>query len=486
MGENPYDKQNDGFFDDINVEELEKKKAQEGEKKLRSKNPYQLQEMQNEGGRYEVKTKKPRSKASKILLSILLGVLIFISGGLTTWFSLGKNTRSFLKTKFLIENLYYDDVSEEDFYGVVFDAINENLLDPYSRYYTADEYQSVLEEYTGLYAGVGLTFLTAETSLRVSYVKGNSPAERAGIKAGSVITGVGRSQTEITACSDYQQFKDSIMQFGIGETFYVQVLDGETSKVLPLAREEFIENYVFYRTNQTAYRFTGKKATDMVEGGEPLSVLDDDTAYIRLTLFNGSAAKEFDKVMELFKKEGKKHLVLDLRDNGGGSMDVLTEIAKYFCKTSEDKSPLIARAIYKNSEEDFYASENVYDEYFTAESQIYVLADNGTASASECLMGCMIDYGATSYENVCLFERSGWNAEGEKETKTYGKGIMQMTLPLLFGKDALKITVAKIVWPVSGNCIHDRGILPSDGAKTAKQLDNDDMEIEESLKTLIK
>lgn len=77
------------------------------------------------------------------------------------------------------------------------------------------------------------------------------------------------------------------------------------------------------------------------------------------------------------------------------------------------------------------------------------LRTTGTASASECLIGCMMDYGAISYSDIYLSSRSG-------ETKTYGKGIMQRTFASsLFGKpDAIKLTTARILWPLTENCIH--------------------------------
>ena len=98
------------------------------------------------------------------------------------------------------------------------------------------------------------------------------------------------------------------------------------------------------------------------------------------------------------------------------------------------------------------ASGNVYDEYFATDSQVYVLADSASASASECLLGVLIDYGTVDYARICLSERAG-------VAKTYGKGIMQVTFPLSIARgDALKLTTARVLWP-SEKCIHDRGIL---------------------------
>ena len=83
----------------------------------------------------------------------------------------------------------------------------------------------------------------------------------------------------------------------------------------------------------------------------------------------------------------------------------------------------------------------------------------------------MLDYGAISYADICLTENFG-------TAKTYGKGIMQSTYPLgLINADAIKLTTAQIYWPISGNCIHGRGILPEDGTKTSEQYFEKDQEI---------
>ena len=181
--------------------------------------------------------------------------------------------------------------------------------------------------------------------------------------------------------------------------------------------------------------------------------------------------------MERFRTDGKKNLVLDLRGNGGGSLDVMREIAGYLCKTTE-KKPVVAIADYGERREKFRANFNVYNEYFTDDSRICVLADNETASASECLIGAMLDYGTITYADVCL------SGLGES-AKTYGKGIMQTTFYLnLLKGDAIKLTTAQIRWPISDTCIHDRGILSSDGTKRVVKTYGGDIELIQAIAEL--
>jgi carboxyl-terminal processing protease len=239
-----------------------------------------------------------------------------------------------------------------------------------------------------------------------------------------------------------------------------------------------VENYVFYRTHDQSYAFTGSKATELVERGAPLTCLGEDTAYIRFVQFGGEAADAFAQVMSLFKQEGKKHLVLDLRDNGGGYLDIMQGIAKYFTKNTTENRPLAVIADYGEIQKGFNAKGNLYNDYFTEDSHIYVLADNGTASASECLIGFMVDYGAVDFSDICLIERNG-------AAKTYGKGIMQTTFLMGVTGDAIRLTTAEIRWPVSNRSIHDRGVLPEDGAKSAPANHYGDGEIESALTTLV-
>jgi C-terminal processing protease CtpA/Prc len=91
----------------------------------------------------------------------------------------------------------------------------------------------------------------------------------------------------------------------------------------------------------------------------------------------------------------------------------------------------------------------------------------------------MLDYGAITYSDICLSERSG-------VAKTYGKGIMQSTRPFsIFGNsDAMKLTTAQIYWPKSENCIHGRGVLPEDGTKTVSESYEKDVEISSAITKL--
>ena len=414
---------------------------------------------------------------------VALAVVLFVVGYLASALQYDQELRALKKIKQAIQTQYYEEVTDEEFYGVLFDAINEDLLDRYSAYMTPDEYAAVTKEATGEWSGIGVTFLTEDSNgnpqMLVRRVSGNSPAETAGVKEGDFIIAYGLTAETLFESNDYDPFYAFVQARAKGEKFLLKIRRGENTELIEIYKDTFVENYVFYRSKDTAFAFSGSGATELVAKGEPLTALDDKTAYIRLTQFNGNAAKEFSKAMEKFKEEGKTDLVLDLRENGGGYMNILQEIASYFCKGETGKS-LIAVAKYRDGHrEEFYSDKALYGKYFSDESKIKVLADDGTASASECLLGCMLDYGAISYTDICLIERGG-------VAKTYGKGIMQSTFPFGLGNtDAIKLTTAQIFWPKSENCIHGRGILPEDGAKSVKENYQKDGEILSALGVLM-
>ena len=462
----------DGFFDDA--------PSFEGE------NPDNMQKKQNPP--YAPIPQRPYKKKEKSIWKILgvisMVAVIFFCGMLTTWLCLDKEIRTLVKVKRVIDKEYYQDISDDDFYRVIFSAINDDLLDPYSKYMTDDEYYAMENNSAGARSDCGVKFsiLLKESGQQVMVyrVAENSPAEVAGLQVGDQIVGFGLDEENITYSDDYENgLKPFMASIEDSQPFVFMIKrgDGESFSV-QLSKGNYVESYVQYRTNKTSYGFTGDGALTYVEKGKALSCLADDTAYIKLSQFTGNAAVGMDYVMAQFKTDGMKNLVLDLRNNGGGYVEYVQYIARYFCKEAKQGNPVMAIADYGKSQEQYYAGGNVYSDYFAQDSRIVVLADNGTASASESLIGCMLDYNTIEYSDICLAERSG-------VAKTYGKGIMQTTFYLdMFKKDLIKLTVAELKWPVSGLSIHARGILPEDGTQTVAEHYNIERETENAIALL--
>lgn len=459
---------------------------EENERKDQTEDGEAFSEFTEEKGRKNARGGKiDRKKLQRRLIAGLLAVAVFGGGFAVGRLTLDPEMQSLIQLKNAIQKEYYLEVDDAQFYNVIFDAINDQLLDPYSRYMTADEYASQNAASKGQQSGIGVTFLTKTDDgfdqMLVSRVSGNSPAEAAGLKEGDRVIAFGKSESEMTESVVFTDFSAFLGGCATGEEFFLLLLaeNGE-QRTVSLSKQAYVENYVFYRSDDSSYGFVGANATELKEVGTPLACLDADTAYIRLTRFYGAAAKEFAGAMNVFKEEGKKDLVLDLRGNGGGALDIAQEISSYFCKNSEEKYPAAVIADYGEKIYTFKAKGNYYKDYFTEDSRICILADSSSASASECLIGVMVDYGATAYGDVCLIERNG-------VAKTYGKGIMQTTYNLPgFRGDAVKLTTATIRWPVTGKTIHGVGVLPEDGALVVGETYKADGEVTAAIEALFR
>ncbi len=449
----------------VEANEIEKQEKEEAAVDVSSSKS--LYQEEKDGGMSELNDNSaPKKRASKrkiwrSILAVAIAVGLFFGGMCTCWFMLDPQLRALWATKRQIQKEYYEEITDEEFYGTVFSAVNYQLLDAYSAYMTADEYASNTADLAGNRSGVGIVFSTADEAgnprLLVTRVCGNSPAERAGLQPGDYVVGFGKTAQTIAESVVFDELTGFLAELADGEEFYIEIMRGNEKKQLVLSKQEYVENYVFYRSKTTSWHFIGEDGRTETQGNNPLDCLDTKTAYVRLVRFGGNAADAFALAMQRFKTEGKKNLVLDLRGNGGGSLDIMLSIARYFCKNAQEEEPVVAIADYGEDKEYFTCDGSLYSEYFSADSKIMVLADGDSASASECLIGCMLDYGAIAYKDICLIEKNG-------VAKTYGKGIMQTTY-LLFadGKDAVRLTTATISWP-KGNCIHGRGVLASDGA----------------------
>ena len=163
-------------------------------------------------------------------------------------------------------------------------------------------------------------------------------------------------------------------------------------------------------------------------------------------------------------ENGKRKLILDLRGNGGGYVDICQSVAKFFVPAPENSFSLIATAEYKKDPKTDKSKTEIFKssaiEFGTYNyTKIIVLADENTASASEMLIGAMLSYDTQDKIEVVLAPSK--DDDGQTVYKSYGKGIMQTTYVNTFGGGALKLTTAKLVWPDGKTCIHGVGITKS-------------------------
>jgi carboxyl-terminal processing protease len=425
---------------------------------------------------------KNKKRFISILGVVLSAIFVFFIGFGACWFTLDSEMRTLIQVKRKIDREYYQEISNDLFYDAVFDAVNNSVLDGYSEYMNPDDYADVNADLAGNRSGLGVVFLTRDSEdnpqMLVSRVCGNSPAASAGIVEGDKLIAFGKTQSEMQESVVFDEFSRFLNSCKENEDFYLKLQTQDGEKVISIAKRVYVESYLFYRTNTQAYTFTGASANKLTEFGAPIVDLPEDTAYIRIIRFTGNVASQFKQAMALFKEQGKKNLVLDLRGNGGGLLDVMQEIGAYLCKNTNSKKPILAVADYGDSKEIFRAKGNLYSKFFQEDSRVCVIADIGTASASEALIGAMLDYGTIAYSDICLIEEDG-------AARTYGKGIMQTTYIMnWFTQDALKLTTATIRWPVSNTCIHGRGIVAADGTHLVPRMYGYEPELSAAIKTL--
>lgn len=360
---------------------------------------------------------------------------------------------------FDLDEAFLQSASKEDLFG------EHGVLDRYSAFYDRSALKTHVSASRGEHTAFGVSLSPAEGGAIavVAWVAGNSPAENAGLTEGAYLYGAGEEITSVRRLS-YVEISSYLSSKAGGETVCLATATGlgaDESELtyLTLTKSAYVENYVYYADDAVSCRFAGSRANEPVIGQSYLPEhFPADAGYIRIREFAGGAGEQFKTALSLFSTRGKKHLVLDLRSNGGGSVDIFSSVASYLCKNARGTRFITGYAVYKDGKKEYFRSKgNYYNDYFSADSVVYVLANAGTASASEALVGALVDYGTIGYENILLEEQNG-------EYRTYGKGVMQTTVSNLLNGEAVKLTTAKVCWPVSGKSIHGVGIRDTDGA----------------------
>ena len=407
-----------------------------------------------------------KSKTNKILIpiiAVLSAVLIFFLGFFTrelTYSSLKKTALNILDK---YEKYYY--YESDDVIGVISDAI----FDKYSTYMTKEEYQLVTENAYGRNQGIGVSF--AGSSLKISNVLYNSPCDKAGVKAGGTVVAVKIDGVD-KPFSDYQGLFNILDGTNIGSTVSLSVDYSGEITTYDVVKSIYKRSYVTYIDNSGTYSFID-------DGGMKLCLRNIDgitlpkTAYIRYDQFSGKGSGtdgsvgQLKSVLSKFSSNENKNLILDLRNNGGGDMKILSEVAGLFVEKESDNQVLCLSKDKYQKETKFYIKNSLYSTY--GFEKIIVLANQNTASASEVLIGAMLDYDTQNKLTVVL---DGFTENGQTTYRTYGKGIMQTTYLNVDGS-AVKLTTAKMFWPKSNISIHGIGVTENTSSKVKNATNGD-------------
>lgn len=426
-----------------------------------------------------------KSDVSKKIIAVIVAVAVVAVSFLAGFYTRKLTQPAYVSTyEWVINTInkkYFYDFDAEDCEGLSLKEITSKL-DRYSAYYTAEEYKAVIKENEGAKSGLGITYnYIPDEGARIVSVLGNSPAYLGGIRAGETLTSGTftengeEKRVDFTSAQSFSQFIDG-RETGEKFTLAAKAEDTKQEESFEVSKEFYTASYAFYATNKTAWevRYAGNaKTPSLIEAPkDKIEYLPDGAAYIRLNQFFGNAGDEFGKLMEKFNAESCTSLILDLRNNGGGYVSVMQDIAGYFTSAITDKTYVAMTAQYKNGRKEVYNCVRHGGAGLVPKgTEVYLLANSGTASASEALTGVLVSCGALKYENIFLSDFSkeylGFAGEGAKTAQSYGKGIMQTTFVKPLTNEALKLTTAQIYWP-NGKCIHDVGLTVKDGCRLAK------------------
>ncbi len=342
----------------------------------------------------------------------------------------------------LINENFYFGTEEADYEEGIYKGLLESLDDPYSVYYTKEEFAELQQETSGEYVGIGVQVSqdVKTMTITVTRVFPGSPAEEAGVLKGDVVTGV-----------------DDFVFNGEEVSDVVELIKGEEGTTVELeVYRESVGDYV----RMTVERRKVENPTVTYE------MLDDNIGYIQVTDFYDVTATQYVAAIENLEAQGMESLVVDLRDNPGGLLSAVIDMLNYMLPEgmlvyTEDKDGNITNQ---------FASTNKH----VFELPVAVLVNGNSASASEIYAGAMQDRGAATIVG----------------TQTYGKGIVQRLYPLDDGS-GVKLTVSKYFTP-NGNDIHEIGITPNevidlpDELKTKSVLEHDeDVQLQKAIEILM-
>ncbi len=407
-------------------------------------------------GEFSQRTKRKKLFfcAAVIIVALLFATGCFFIGMLIGRGGLDEQERSLLWMVDEVQAQYREEVGRDELFDRLYDSL---ALDKFCAHYSPEEYSTKLEESNGRNKGYGVSFIAEGNAVRVFRVVGNSPADLAGVKRGMYVFACGgkalSSSAEAAELVSSAE-GDAVLTCG-------RQSDGADARDYTLHGAPYRAAYCAYADSEGAFSFRGSDRLVLTQTGEGMSELPADTAYISLSRFEGTAAEEFRVCLANMRSRGRTNLVIDLRGNGGGYLSVLCGIASHLLRNAEGNNPLVLQARHRSGQtENYLATGNDFSSYFGEDSHVSVLADENSASASEALIGALIDYGTCGFSDVYLHK-------GEGVAATYGKGVMQSHIKAADG-NVLLLTVADIFWP-KGRCIHGVGITESDGAVGVRQ-----------------
>ncbi len=310
----------------------------------------------------------------------------------------------------IIKEDYLRDVDDDTLLNGQLKGLVQSLDDPYSQYLTVDEFQSLADQTSGVYGGVGIIVTPGEDNyITVVSPIEDTPGERAGLRTGDKIIAV-----------------DGVEYTAENMDAAVKVMKGEpnTNVVLTIMRRNndgSMETKDVQITREIIRLVTVKS-----------SILDDKIGYIKITSFDGITYEDFKADLNELENRNVEGLIIDLRNNPGGLLNICAEIADELLGEGD-----IVYTETKDGEREYLKSDKDM-----IDIPLVVLVNGGSASASEILAGAIRDH-----------------SRGELiGTTTFGKGVVQKIRQFDDGS-GIKLTISEYFTP-NGTNIHGVGVEP--------------------------
>ena len=362
------------------------------------------------------------------------------TGAAIDWDKVSRKSNQLYNT---IDDYYLNEIDNNKIQDGIYKGMVDSLGDQYTVYYTADEYKQFTTASSGTYCGIGVAVSQNVTTGAITIVKTfkkGSGAEE-GMLPGDVIYKVAGKKIEGLELSKV------VSQIKGEEGTFVKVTVLRNGKEIEfnLERRQLEIDTVTYRMEEK----DGKKI-----------------GYIAVSEFDEVTASQFKSALKDLEKEGMQGLVIDLRDNPGGLLDVTCEMLDRMIKKG-----ILVYTVDKNGKRvDEEATDNL-----SFDKPVAILVNGNSASASEVFSGAMKDYKVATLVG----------------TNTFGKGIVQSIVPFEDGT-AMKVTVSKYYTPNGAN-IHGTGIKPDvveelnkEALKDGKLDRKEDNQLDKALDVVVK
>lgn len=353
----------------------------------------------------------------KLILVLAIGLVVSVFASLALSAidkskkdELFREVQLFSDTLAVIQTDYVDEIKPKDLiYGALKGMLSS--LDPHSQFMDPDTYNELKVDTEGKFGGLGIEITIKDSLLTVVTPIEDTPAWKAGIKSNDRIVKINNELTRDMSITDAVKK----MRGKPGEAVNITVLRESENKLLEF---KIVRDII--------------KIKDIKE----TRILEDGVGYIRLIEFRENTAQDINAALQNLSKEGMNAFILDLRNNPGGLLDVAVRVAEKFI----EKGKMV---VYTKGR---ISSQNL--EFISSSGQpllnlpMVVLINEGSASGSEIVAGCLQDYKRAIVVGM----------------KSFGKGSVQTVIPLSDGS-AIRLTTSKYFTPL-GKEIHGKGVIP--------------------------